>query len=537
MHSRIPAGWRFTLRTALTAALILLPFAAATAEAPQSMIDNGAAGIQAVEGQQDGISSRAKYARANYVWPYAVGPFYGEVERSSYQAPGVVHTNVGSFDLTLGELNIPGPLKAPVKLGSQPAQYFIIALDPTAGSDRPELEKMISSHGGAVVQSLPVASMVARLTPGAMSAIQGRTEVVAVAPYHAAFKLDPTIGRVPLNDPARALSEIYALDVRIFQGENADMVAQTLASMGGNVISIFPDTVRVEISRSKLADVASLEPVQQINEHLPIYPHAEETTTTVQTGRWNAGATPYHDVGIDGSGGGIAPGQVLMVLDSGIQLDAGDLSDTRTNAGTASGTHRKVLRYQSTSTFGGVGDTKGCDAPAQGGFTHGQLVSATALGNATTWTQSAMAPAGPRKTRTRTSGGWTASRPARSWWPSTASRLRRRFPARIRCRTRSLRATSTPAPAGGSLGDSYTNDDARIFNFSWGADTNTYTTNAIDVDDFLFDKRDAMVFVSAGNAGAGRGQRRLSRPRDAGHPGDDQERSGHRRQPRCQRPR
>ena len=121
MHSRFPAGWRFTLRTALTATLILLPFAAAIAEAPQSFNDNGT-GLRAVEGQQDGIPSRVEYARANYVWPFAVGPFYGEVDRASYRAPGVVHTGVGSFDLTLGDLNIPGPLKTPVKLSSQPAQ-------------------------------------------------------------------------------------------------------------------------------------------------------------------------------------------------------------------------------------------------------------------------------------------------------------------------------------------------------------------------------------------------------------------------------
>ena len=56
------------------------------------------------------------------------------------------------------------------------------------------------------------------------------------------------------------------------------------------------------------------------------------------------------------------------------------------------------------------------------------------------------------------------------------------------------------SPSGGSLGDSYTNQGARIFNFSWGADSNSYTTNAQDVDDFLFDKKNAMVFISAGNS-------------------------------------
>ena len=86
----------------------------------------------------------------------------------------------------------------------------------------------------------------------------------------------------------------------------------------------------------------------------------EETTATMQTGQYNAGATPFHDAGIVGAGLNLCAGdlstpctaatastdcaafpgrvclaqQVLMVLDSGFQLDAGDLSDTKTNNGT-----------------------------------------------------------------------------------------------------------------------------------------------------------------------------------------------------------
>ena len=40
------------------------------------------------------------------------------------------------------------------------------------------------------------------------------------------------------------------------------------------------------------------------------------------------------------------------------------------------------------------------------------------------------------------------------------------------------------APTGGSLGDSYTNNGARTFNFSWGSNNNTYGTNPIDIDNF-----------------------------------------------------
>ena len=120
---------------------------------------------------------------------------------------------------------------------------------------------------------------------------------MAIEPYHPAFKLDPTIGRTPLADPTKALSEIYELELRIFAGEDAQKVASVAAGMGANVKAIYPDTVRVEIHRSKLGAIAAIEAVELVFEYLEAHPHAEETTTTMQTGRYNLGATPYHDAG------------------------------------------------------------------------------------------------------------------------------------------------------------------------------------------------------------------------------------------------
>ena len=38
------------------------------------------------------------------------------------------------------------------------------------------------------------------------------------------------------------------------------------------------------------------------------------------------------------------------------------------------------------------------------------------------------------------------------------------------------------APSAGSLYDSYTNNGARVVNFSWGSDNNTYGVHATDID-------------------------------------------------------
>ncbi len=93
----------------------------------------------------------------------------------------------------------------------------------------------------------------------------------------------------------------------------------------------------------------------------------------------------YHLAGVNGSGNGVAgtTHQVLMVIDNGAQVDAADLATTDAIAGTVSAAHRKVVAYRPASNFSGTGDGLGCDAPPQGGSTHGHIVSATAVGNAT----------------------------------------------------------------------------------------------------------------------------------------------------------
>ena len=221
MHSRFPAGWRFTLWTAVLVSLILLPASDALARGRDTVLDDGSNSLRAKTGQ-DAPTAREEYARANYVWPYEVGPFYGDVGLVDRQAPGVVHTAVGTFDLVRGELSLPAALKTVNKLGQQPAQYFIISIDPKSGEAGAALLAAIEAHGGAVVQRMQVSSVIARVTPSAMEEIRRSSEVVAVEPYHPAFKLTPYIGRVPLNDPAKALSSVYALKVQLFKGESAE---------------------------------------------------------------------------------------------------------------------------------------------------------------------------------------------------------------------------------------------------------------------------------------------------------------------------
>jgi len=492
MRSRFSFGLRTTFVAAAVVSLILLP----TSLVFSDDVPGGPAMVQRGE---EAPGKVATYSRANYVWPFAKGPYYGTQGKG--RAPGLLYTQVGVFDLNKSQIDIPDQLKTVNRLGQVGMQYFVVQVDPASleyGS-LDQLRDAIEGAGGVVVKEVPVAALIARLTPAAMSQANSVAGVTAVVPYQPAFKLHPSIGRTPLTDPMKAVSEIYTLDVRVFRGEDPNAVVAQLQKLGGNVTKVFPNSVRVEIHRTKLAQVAAIEPVEAVFESVPMLPHGEETTTQVMTGRFDNGAVPYHDAGVDGGGAGIAAGpQVIMVLDSGIQLDAGDLSDTRTAAGTPSPTHRKVRLYQATDPFGGSGDDQGCDAGPSGGFTHGHMVSAVAMGNATD-----VAPS------YSVLGGWLATDPDGNTWKLDGVAKgavlvaydAQPTPAATSCQDPLLGTIApgnlytSPTPNSGSMGQSYVNNGARIYNFSWGTTNNVYDGFATDIDEFLVDTQDAMVFT------------------------------------------
>jgi len=500
MHSRSLAGWKgLTLASAVAGlALLSVPFTQTMAATPDKS-SGAATGLGQRGAPQSEVQRPLLFPRTNYVWPYASGPVYDTVPGARWKEVGVLHTRVGSFDLKRGAPAVPEELRA-----RGTTRYYVVEVDPASFADGrfDHVRAMIEDQGGALLEGMSVGAYLTRLAPGMQGLLRSQQGVIAVEPYHPAFKLAPTIGRVPLPDPARAVSEVYALEAQLHPGEDAQGVARSLADLGANVTKIDPDVVYFEIHRGKLAQVAQLDGVKAVFESLPNLALGEETTVAIQTGRYNGGATPYHDAGVRGDGGGIAgaSAQILMVLDTGVQLDAGDLSDTRTNAGTAGALHRKVRLY--TTAVGGTGDSLGCDAGPQGGFTHGHTVSATALGNATN------VPGGYGT-------GWTVSDFRGNQWKVDGVAPRALLlaydahvtPSTLSCGDPTISGLTVGTiytdntPGSGSLGDGY-NRGARVFNFSWGSTSNnTYATNASRTDAFLFDNPDAMVFIAAGNDG------------------------------------
>jgi hypothetical protein len=208
-----------------------------------------------------------------------------------------------------------------------------------------------------------------------------------------------------------------------------------------------------------------------------------------------------------------------MVIDDGAQLDGADLADTHADAGTAGIGHRKVVAYRSASAFSGDGDDSGCDAGPQGGFTHGHVVAATAVGNATDIVD--------------LSTGWDAS--VKFYAPDQSNLDWALDGVAPGAKVAILDANDTPAATSCTdpevneltIGPNYytglnptavcpgancpgflqvgyraapSGDGARVFNLSYGS-SNAYPNDAREIDEFLYAKQDAMVFGAVGNAG------------------------------------
>jgi hypothetical protein len=126
------------------------------------------------------------YPRSNYLWPYAFGPNYPSVD---VNAQGVVWTPAGPFQLQ-DSLPIAGELRIPNQLGLQDAKYFIVQYN-TELAAKKNIITTIERNGGKVIQSVVPGTIIALMTQSAHVAAQSALGVIAVEPFHGAFKLDP----------------------------------------------------------------------------------------------------------------------------------------------------------------------------------------------------------------------------------------------------------------------------------------------------------------------------------------------------------
>ncbi|HZN03196.1 MAG TPA: thrombospondin type 3 repeat-containing protein, partial [Candidatus Polarisedimenticolia bacterium] len=326
--------------------------------------------------------------------------FAGPAEGSSR-----VSTAAGFFDLTRPEeiASLPAPLRLrsevplPGGRGGLVAGIDLVQVRAAVLQGRGESGmRLLLEPYGRVLGLVPERGFIVEVRDRAAAEALAREPFVdAASPYHPAFKIDPNLGRTPFIEAKRAASPILRLQVIAWQALDAsgrdELRAGLSRLLGGGAVRIDGDDrlLYVEAEASKVAAIAALPGVEAVAEEPELMLSNAEAPSVVMVGSVEdtLGARPYHDLGVDG--GGIdtngdgarvndgtdsVPPQIVAVTDNGISIDTPSFSQTATQTTTITSPvgakHRKVHAIQSVADAG-----DNCDGVLSGSGSHGNIVA------------------------------------------------------------------------------------------------------------------------------------------------------------------
>ncbi len=434
--------WSRVVRLSIAFLLLL----AAAAFAPAGAARQGPALRPTSDSRPDGLTQaerrlidrmkRQMFSRPDW-WPYEndLGlARYGDVSSSELGSPNVIITPKGTIDVKRGSVrdSLPADLRAAAPVSGKPG-YYIVQFAPSAAEGRGSLElrKQIGDLGGQVVQYVPNNAFLVRIDGKDKHNFDDPLRFQYVTPYGPADKISPKLGRMPLLNPERAVSDTFSLVVQVMPGESADDVASEVQRLGGTVTKRHEvagtQWLSADLRNNKVIQLAKNPAVKWIYEAPENVMMNLVTSAMVEVGRFldprefGDFVLPYRNAGIDGSGvpvaasaadkdftGGAVAGfdsalsnyvvapQFLGVADNGLTLDspafAHDNADPCLGGGCLNdGTlvinvgplHRKVEAYIRGSALDATaaGDFLTCDGIRSGGVTHGTLAAGGAAAN------------------------------------------------------------------------------------------------------------------------------------------------------------
>ena len=462
-----------------------------------------------------------------------VAGFAGPADRA-----GKVATAAGYFDLTRQEAiaSLPASLRlraeVPLPGGrgglATGLNLVQVSREALAGRGEAGMRRLLEPYG-RVLGLVPERGFVVEVRDRAAAAELGREPFVdAASPYHPAFKIDPNLGRTPFIEAKRATSPSLRLQVLAWQALGAEERASLRAALGriagsGAVRAEDDDRLLyVEAETSRVAAIAALPGVEAVAEEPELMLSNSEAPSVVMVGSVEdtLGAKPYHDLGLDGGGldtngdgarlndgTDAVPPQIVAVTDNGLSLDTPSFSQTGTQTTTITAPigskHRKVQALQAVNDSG-----DDCDGVLSGSGSHGNVVASaiaawpSALGVYATKTT---LPRNPVVAGITLDG---VARGARIIMQDAANAQRCTIDELIEqggnISPGNLTTRLTTARDGGTnvhlhvMPFGVPNFDNILDNPQNGA----YSVEASQIDTFLMNNRDFMVFVPVGNHGA-----------------------------------
>ena len=546
---------RLAIRRAPGAALALLAVAflmslpGLVAWAGRQPHANGDGVLDAAESQiARGLESPATFER-----PVGRSPL-GDLEADWSRPAGAaarIETPLGFVEPErIGELRGRAPLLAGPRgkalghahKGEIAAGIDALVIDPDALATRTadDLDRALETLGVRVLGRLVGSGLLVRVPAAAVDAVAGLDFVEAAMPWDPIFRVDPGLARTPMLQRSRAAADDLKVVVTFFAGtdmEAARADVERIAGRKASVYSLDGLALLVEAHHARIAPMAKLADLRYIEEEPEHLLMDAEIPTMAMVGNIKENLPfqrPYHDAGVDGggidtnadgkrlnNGTDTVPPQIVAVTDNGISVDSVQFAQTATQpsipiTAPIGPAHRKVHSIQNA---GDSGD--GCDSPLSGGGTHGNVVAGVIAGDA--GALGFRVSKHTYNTRPRIDGldlegvargARILMQDAATSSQCTLNDLVERG-GNVSPGSLASRLALSICPKSGGVGacSSITgggtevhlhvmpfgvpNFDATLSNTQDG----TYTTEARDIDTFLVNNRDYMVFAPVGNNG------------------------------------
>ncbi|HYV85086.1 MAG TPA: thrombospondin type 3 repeat-containing protein [Patescibacteria group bacterium] len=335
-------------------------------------------------------------------------------ELSKEERRHLVETSIGWVDLKHPEkgvlARVPGSLranavsqrKAGTKGQGEAHGVNIVTIDESALQTRgyDAIESDIQRHGRVLGQVPERGVLVRTANERAFDDLAAEPFVESIGSYEPAYKLSPRTGRIPLIERARAKSSEIDMLVALWSDADAAAARSAIESVAGHdkVTSFSLDGMILQVKGSPqtAARLVQDPSVRSVDERPEFQLTNAETPTTMMIGNTESSfglARPYHELGIDGGGLNAAglpngtrvnndtaqvPPQIVAVTDNGISVDAVHFSQTATQVTTliqVGPSHRKVHAIQVVEDNG-----TSCDAVLSGSNTHGNVVAGIIAG-------------------------------------------------------------------------------------------------------------------------------------------------------------
>ena len=433
-------------------------------------------------------------------WPYAgplppYGPPAAAVESMAagqIQVNGVVTLDISNVKGSLQDVPNDLILDASAQ-ASQREGYYLVKL---AGLSRTGAQVDALRAAGAVPgEYLNVNTYIAKISAGSVAAVRSLPFVTYVGDYEPAYKLSPRLGLedIPVDlaiDPATGHELPWVLALTLHKGASLeDAVA------GFDRLGILPEArsivtnddmtvVYVKSIPEAIPLIAKIPGVKWIEEKtyarllasatspatLPVMLQNNAiftTSTAIGWKLWNAG--------IDGT----ASTQIITMMDSGLSTEMEHFSQDTASVGTINASHRKVVGYDN---YGG--DTCVLNYTTTDGG-HGTWTSQHAAGSISNMSTN------PDTTHTPTQNyDLGIARGAKIYFQDVGD---------------SSGSLNVPPDTGPAIAAAIAKGSF-VQNYSWGAPTPAYDTQATNLDIALFNNPGFVVTVAAGNGGtAGNG--------------------------------